>query len=49
MLNETGRFAGTTAPGKGSDGLFFNFTAPQYERAALETNDTFVVTLIPKD
>jgi hypothetical protein len=50
MLNEAGPFRRNIRPwGKGSDVFFFNLTAPQCEKAALDTNDTCVVTLIPAD
>ena len=50
ILNETGPFRRNIRPwGKGSDVFFFNLTAPQCGKASLDTNDTCVVTLIPKD
>jgi hypothetical protein len=50
MLNETGPFRRNIRPwGKGSDVFFFNLTAPQCEKAGLDTNDTCVVMLTPKD
>lgn len=49
MLNEAGPFARKLHPwGKGSDVFFFNLTAPQCEKAGLDTNDECVVTIIPK-
>jgi hypothetical protein len=50
MLNETGPFRRNIQPwGKGSDVFFFNLTAPQCGKAKLDTNDTCVVTMVPKD
>ncbi len=50
MLNGAGPFPRSIRPrGKGSAAFFFNLTAPQCEKAALDTEDTCVVTLIPKD
>lgn len=49
MLNEAGPFTRNIRPwGKGSDVFFFNLTAPQCEKAGLDTHDECVVTLIPK-
>jgi hypothetical protein len=50
MLNETGPFHRIIHPwGKGSDVFFFNLTAPQCAKARLDTHDSCVVTLVPKD
>jgi hypothetical protein len=50
MLNDAGPFRRNIHPwGKGSDVFFFNLTAPQCEKAKLDTNDTCVVTLVPVD
>lgn len=50
MLNETGPFRRNIRPwGKGSDLFFFNLTAPQCNKATLDTNDICVVTLCPRD
>ena len=49
-LNGAGPFRRTIRPwGKGSDVFFFNLTAPQCEKASLDTNDTCTVTLTPRD
>lgn len=49
MLNAAGPFARSIRPwGKGSDVFFFNLTAPQCEKAGLDTNDECRVTLLPK-
>lgn len=49
MLNDAGPFRRNIRPwGKGSDVFFFNLTAPQCDRAGLDTNDECVVTIIPK-
>lgn len=50
MLNDSGPFRRNIRPwGKGSDVFFFNLTAPQCDKATLDTNDTCLVTLVPKD
>ena len=50
MLNGAGPFRRSIRPwGKGSEVFFFNLTGPQCESAGLDTNDTCVVTLIPRD
>ena len=50
MLNEAGPFRRSIRPwGKGTDVFFFNLTARQCEKASLDTNDTCLVTLTPKD
>ena len=50
MLNEAGPFRRNIRPwGKGSDVFFFNLTARQCEKAALDVNDACVVTLVPMD
>ena len=50
MLNETVPFRRNIRHwGKGSDVFFFNLTAPQCEKAALDTNDACLVTIIPRD
>jgi len=49
MLNEAGPFVRKVQPwGKGSDVFFFNLTAPQCEKAGLDTNDECIVTITPK-
>lgn len=49
MLNDKGPFTRNIRPwGKGSDVFFFNLTAPQCEKAGLDTNDPCVVTIVPK-
>lgn len=50
MLNDAGPFRRNIRPwGKGSDVFFFNLTAPQCEKAGLDTNDRCTVTIIPRD
>lgn len=50
MLNNAGPFRRNIRPwGKGSDVFFFNLTAPQCDKAGLDTNDECVVTIIPKE
>lgn len=50
MLNDVGPFARNIRPwGKGSDVFFFNLTAPQCEKAALETNDQCIVTISSRE
>lgn len=50
MLNEAGPFPRNIRPwGKGSDVFFFNLTGPQCAKAGLDTGDTCVVTIHPKD
>ena len=50
MLNGAGPFRRNIRPwGKGSDVFFFNLTAPQCDKAGLDTNDECVVTIIPRD
>lgn len=50
MLNDAGPFRRNIRPwGKGSDVFFFNLTAPQCDKAGLDTNDACMVTIIPKD
>jgi hypothetical protein len=48
MLNEAGPFRRNIRPwGKGSDVFFFNLTAPQCEKAGLDTHDECQVTILP--
>lgn len=50
MPNGAGPFPRSIRPwGKGLAVFFFNLTARQCEKAALDTDDTCVVTMIPKD
>jgi hypothetical protein len=50
MLNAARPFRRNIRPwGKGSAAFFFNLTAAQCRKAALDTNDTCEVTLIPLD
>lgn len=50
VLNDAGPFRRNIRPwGKGSDVFFFNLTAPQCEKAGLDTNDRCTVTIIPRD
>ncbi len=50
MLNDAGPFRRNIQPwGKGADVFFFNLTAPQCAKAGLDTHDTCLVTLIPRD
>lgn len=47
-LNDAGPFRRNIRPwGKGSDVFFFNLTAPQCDKAGLNTHDECTVTLIP--
>jgi hypothetical protein len=49
-LNGAGPFRRNVRPwGKGSAVFFFNLTAPQCDKAGLDTNDECVVTMAPKD
>lgn len=48
-LNGAGPFSRNVHPwGKGSDAFFFNLTAPQCEKAQLNTNDPCDVEIVPK-
>ncbi|MCO5148117.1 MAG: hypothetical protein M9895_18335 [Aquamicrobium sp.] len=50
ILNDAGPFRRNIRPwGKGSDVFFFNLTAPQCDKAGLDTNDECGVTIIPRD
>jgi hypothetical protein len=50
MLNAAGPFPRNIRPwGKGSAVFFFNLTAPQCEKAGLDTNDLCTVTITPQD
>jgi hypothetical protein len=49
LLNEAGPFTRNIRPwGKGSDVFFFNLTTPQCTKAALDTSDECLVTIVPK-
>jgi hypothetical protein len=50
QLNGSAPFVRNIRPwGKGSDVFFFNLTAPQCDKAGLHTNDTCMVTIVPRD
>ncbi len=49
-LDGSAPFARNIRPwGKGSDVFFFNLTGPQCAAAGLDTNDTCMVTIVPRD
>lgn len=49
-INDRGPFRRNVRPwGKGSDVFFFNLTAPQCDKAGVDTGEMCTVTLSPRD